>query len=95
METNVEKIVNKNKLRMSRVPTWAKEIFLARAEEEFDGDYGQCLAALLKESGEYNSLKALFFSGELKLDSVKEIVQDTNEKEIKFGTGKIKKGGKK
>ena len=65
METEVQKIVNKNKLSVSRIAPWAKDYIVQRATEEFCGDYGQCLMSMVKECGDYALLKVNFLSGNL------------------------------
>jgi len=87
MTTEIQKIVNKNRLSISRIDAWAKQAFLDRAEKEFCNDYGQCLMSMIKECAEYNSLKGLFFSGELKSADVGTAIE---ENEIKFGDGRKK-----
>lgn len=98
-ETEIQKVVNKNRLSMSRVPSWAKEVFTQRAKEEFDDNYGLCLAAMLKECGEYNKLKQMFFGSELKIQLLldnPQIPEENSEKVMNVGNGKtIKFGGKK
>ena len=92
METQVQRAVNKNKLSISRIPAWAKEVIVDRAEEEFCGDYGMCVAQFVRESNEYNCLKRKFFNSEL---GVKLIDQDSSdekkkpEDKITTGNGRV------
>lgn len=108
METEIEKIVNRNRIVMSSVPTWAKELFLVRSQEEFGDHHGSCLAALLKDSAEYNKLKEMFFNNEMNVQLLlnssqaeSEIETEVKVKEevnsIRLGNGKTieYKGGKK
>ena len=98
METQVQRAVNKNKLSISRIPSWAKDVIIGRADEEFCGDYGMCVAQFVREANEYDCLKRKFFNSEL---GVKLITQDNSdekkkpEDEIKTGNGKVIKMGVK
>ena len=98
-ETEVQRIVNKNRINISRIPSWAKELFVERAKEEFCDDYGMCLAAMLKECLEYNKLKEMFFSNEMNVQILLNNpgAKDEEEKTITFGSGRKMKynGGKK
>lgn len=69
MESDIQRKINKNGLIISRVPSWAKDAFIERANEEFISDYGLCLATMCKECDEYNRLKEMFFTGNL-MDSL-------------------------
>jgi hypothetical protein len=95
-KTEVQKIVEKQGMFISRMPDWAKDIIKSRANEEFCGDYGMCIAQFVREGNELNTIKEKFFSGELA-----KLVEDkhsSNDQEyIKMGNGdKIKlKGGNK
>ncbi len=98
MDSEIQKRIERKGIVISRVPDWAKELFISRAREEFADDYGMCLAAMVKECGEYNQLKQLFFENKLNLGADAPKSEDENkEKEIKTGSGKIIKfnGGKK
>ena len=108
METDIEKIVNRNRIVMSSVPTWAKELFLVRSQEEFGDHHGSCLAALLKDSAEYNKLKEMFFNNDMNVQLLlnapqveTEVETDVKIKEevksVRLGNGKTieHKGGKK
>lgn len=84
---------------ISRIPSWAKEMIIDRAEVEFSSDYGMCISAFMKEAIEYNELKKKFFNGEVimhlaKMDDIEQ-KDDSEKKEVTFGNGKtIKyKGG--
>lgn len=44
-------------LNMARVPIQTAEIFKKFANDEFVGDYGQCLRAILEDALEYRALK--------------------------------------
>lgn len=99
MDSEIQKRIEKRGLVISRIPTWAKEIFINRAEEEFCDDYGMCLVAMLKESSEYNQLKQMFFNNELNVQLLldgKSHNEVSGEETIRFGNGKIIKriGGK-
>ena len=63
-EADIRKFVFKG-LVINRVPSWAKEIFIQKAQEEFADDYGQCLAYLLRTTLEYERLKELFLNNQL------------------------------
>ncbi len=95
-KTELQKKIERKGIVISRLPEWAKEVFKARAREEFCDDYGMCLAAMLKECGEYHKLKEMFFENNLNLKKISEQKED-NEKSIKFANGKIIKydGGTK
>lgn len=100
METNIQKIVNKNRINISRIPSWAKELFVERAEEEFCDDYGMCLAAMIKECTEYNQLKKMFFNNEMNVSLLfnnPEVKTQDEGKTITLGNGKKIKlpGGEK
>lgn len=92
METQVQQAVNKNKLSISRIPSWAKGVIVGRAEEEFCGDYGMCVAQFVRESNEYNCLKTKFFNGELGVKLVNQDDSDEKKKpedEIRAGNGRV------
>ena len=98
METKVQQTVNKNKLSISRIPSWAKEVIIGRAEEEFCGDYGMCVAHIVREANEYNCLKRKFFNSELGVKLVNQVNSDEKkkpEREIRAGNGKVINGGVK
>ena len=85
MESELQKRINKEGLAISRLPEWAKEVIVSRANLEFCGDYGMCLADIVSSYLEYERLKDLFFSGNIpSIDSVKEQI-----KTVKFADGKI------
>ena len=97
-ETKIQGIVNKNKLNISRIPSWAKEIFTERARIEFCDDYGMCLAAMIKECEEYNQLKKMFLNNQLNTQIIVKAKEEELEEEgIVFGNGKKLNlnGGKK
>lgn len=97
-ESEIQKRIERKGIVISRVPDWAKELFKKRSKEEFCDDYGMCLASMIKECGEYNKLKQLFFENKLNLSSDNfELENENREKIIKTGSGKIIKynGGKK
>jgi len=90
METKVQQAVNKNKLSISRIPAWAKEVIVGRADEEFCGDYGMCVAQLVRESNEYDCLKRKFFDGSIKAKLITdEHGEEKSNDEIKTANGKI------
>jgi hypothetical protein len=88
METNIEKRVNKNRLNIGHIPSWAKKLFTERAVEEFSDNYGQCLAAMIKECTEYNQLKKMFFDNELNVQLLFNNPAKPDEDDIKLGNGK-------
>lgn len=91
METQVQKVVNKNKLNISRIPSWAKDVIIGRAEEEFCGDYGMCVAQMVRESNEYDCFKRKFFDGSIKAKLITEEKpsEETPKKVIKAADGRI------
>ncbi len=96
METKVQQTVNKNKLSISRIPSWAKEVIIGRAEEQFCGDYGMCVAQIVRESNEYDCLKRKFFNSELGVKLVNQVSPDEKKKpgdEIRTGNGRVIKRG--
>ncbi|MHA1690040.1 MAG: hypothetical protein ACTSU7_00250 [Candidatus Heimdallarchaeaceae archaeon] len=88
MESEIQKRIVKNGLIISRLPSWARELIIGRAKEEFCDDYGMCISAVLKESLEYNQLKQMFFDNELniKLGIGNEQTEEI-EKKIHFANG--------
>lgn len=99
-KTEIQKRIERKGIVISRIPEWAKEIFKARAKDEFCDDYGMCLAAMIKECGEYNKLKQMFFENELNVQLLFNNPQEELEEEmktLKLGNGKLIKynGGKK
>jgi hypothetical protein len=89
-ETNIQKVVNKNKLSISRIPSWAKEFIIEKAESEHCGDYGACVAHHIRNSMEYDALKNRLFSGDLNMKLIEnDEVEKPVEKEIKTGNGKV------
>lgn len=98
METKVQQAVNKNKLSISRIPSWAKDVIVGRAEEEFCGDYGMCVAQIVRESNEYDCFKRKFFNDEIGVKLVSQDNSDEKKKpedEIRTGNGRVIKGGNK
>ena len=95
MESEIQKRIAKDGIIISRIPGWAKDLFIVRAKEEFCSDYGMCLSAMIKECGEYNQLKQMFFENDLNVQLVLGSPSgETEEKEeegkvLKFGNGKI------
>lgn len=89
-ETNIQKIVNKNRISISRIPNWAKELFVERAKEEFCDDYGMCLATMIKECTEYNQLKRMFFNNEMNVQLLFDNpnIKTEDKKFSTFGNGK-------
>ena len=73
---------------ISRFPSWAKLAFVERADQEFEGDYGMCLAQMVKECVEYNRLKELLFSGQIPIGVNSQSETVSNKKEIKLANGK-------
>lgn len=79
---------------MSRVPAWAKDLFKELAKSEFEDDYGQALASLVKEAMEYRQFKQLLLSNNLQLFPIKEeepkietVRRSINGKPIKLDGG--------
>jgi len=97
MDTEIQKRIERKGIVISRIPDWAKELFISRAQEEFCDDYGMCLAALIKESGEYNQLKSMFFNNQLNAKIILDENKIDEDKGITFGNGKKlnPNGGKK
>ncbi len=96
-ETEIQKIVKKRGLKINRIPEYAKEAFMNRAKLEFEDDYGMTLAAMVKESGEYNLLKQMFFENNLNVQLIlgNPIGFENSDQgeEIKTGSGNtIRKG---
>ena len=92
MDSEIQKRIERKGIVISRLPDWAKELFIKRAGEEFCDDYGMCLASMVKECGEYSQLKQIFFENKLNLKFLSDGAQSKNEdnlKEIKLGNGKI------
>lgn len=88
-ETEIQKKVNKNGMIISRIPSWAKDIIIGKADEEHCGDYGACVAQMVRESNEYNCLKRKFFGGELNVKLVNNNQFDEEKPDIiKTGNGK-------
>ena len=92
MESEIQKKIQKNGLIISRIPSWAKDAFIDRANEEFASDYGLCLSTMCKECDEYNRLKEMFFTGNL----IKSLPETKEEgKKIILANGKeLNKGDK-
>ncbi len=96
MESKIQERVNKDKWTISRFPSWAKEVVIGRADEEFCGDYGMCLAQMVRESNEYDCLKRKFFNSEFGVKLLTEDNLDEKKKpdeEIRTGNGRVIKGG--
>ena len=96
MESRIQQVVNKNKLSISRIPSWAKDVITERADEEFCGDYGMCIAQIVREANEYNCLKTKFFNSELGVKLISNDNPDEQKKpgdEIITGNGRVIKGG--
>lgn len=74
MESNIQKIVNENKLFMNDVPSWAKIKFLKRALTEFNDHYGNCLSQMIKECEEYGRLKEMFFNSNIDLLTLSKLI---------------------
>ena len=74
------------------MPSWAKDVIIGKADEEFCGDYGMCIASLVKDALEYDCMKRKFFSESFSLNYSAEQQQESNS-EIKFANGKTMKGG--
>lgn len=51
-----------------------------RANQEFEGDYGMCLATMMKECIEYSKFKELIFSNQIPIS--------INTGNIRFANGK-------
>lgn len=77
---------------ISRMPSWAKEIVINKANEEHCGDYGAAIAQLTRDALEYNCLKEKFFQNKLDVnilinDKHSEAVEE-KENKITFASGK-------
>ncbi|HED06098.1 MAG TPA: hypothetical protein ENI61_05375 [Ignavibacteria bacterium] len=83
MTSEIQKRIERKGLVISRIPIWARDLFIERAKEEFCDDYGMCLSAMIKECGEFSQLKKLFFDNKLNLNSDNIV----DEKSIKFANG--------
>lgn len=92
-ENELHKRIKKRGMIISRIPDFAKQAFIQRAKIEFEDDYGMCLAAMVKESNEYNMLKSMFFQNELNIQlsigGNPGLPEPTDEEFIKTGSGKI------
>ncbi len=84
------------KLIMSRVPKETKKVFIELAEEEFEGDYGMTLKAILDGYMRYH---VFYENMNLKLDKIINKINIGNEQKpgksgIKLMSGRIvEKGG--
>lgn len=93
-QSEIQKRIERRGIVISRLPDWAKELFIARAKEEFCDDYGMCLASMVKECGEYNKLKQLFFENELNINielpsDNSPIKKEDSSQDLKLGNGKV------
>lgn len=79
---------------MSRVPAWAKDLFKELAKSEFEDDYGQTLASLVKETMEYRQFKQLLLSNNLQLFPIKEEEPEIEQVIRSINGQPIKSGGK-
>ena len=100
--TELRKKNNEISLFISRIPMETKREFKYLAEAGFCGDYGLCLRFILQQSGEYQSMKSLFFDKlqnmENKIDEFINKIQ-LNEEESKpsfktLGRRELKGGNK-
>ena len=83
---------------ISRIPKWAKDIIYAKADAEHCGDYGACIAQMIREAMEYDSLKTKFFNNDLNVSLMindKNSEKATEEGELKTANGRVIKGGNK
>ncbi len=54
-----------NGIVVSRMPSWAKEVFKEMAKERFADDFGMTISYLLTSTLEYERLKEMFFNNQL------------------------------
>ena len=83
-------------MTISRMPSWAKNIIVDKAETEHAGDYGACIAQLLRDAMEYDSLKTKFFNNDLNVSLMinDKYSQKANEEGcLKAANGRVIKGG--
>ena len=78
--------VKKNWLVMSRVSPNVRESFIALSNQEFCGDYGQCLGFLFQQTMEYQQLKSIFLNEE----SLRNFVSIINKEQKLPGNNEIK-----
>ena len=91
-ETEVQKRVNEDKFNISRLPKWARNIIAEKADAEHCGDRGACIAQILRDAIEYDSLKTRFFNNTLDVSIVindKHSESATEQGEIKAANGKV------
>lgn len=81
-----------NRLSMSRVPKKTKDIFLALADDEFAGDYGLTLKAILDG---YLMWKLYFENMDMKLDQIKYSISQLNTEQMSDGEEITMLNGKK
>jgi len=97
MESEIQKRIDRRGIVISRLPDWARELFVDRAKSEFCNDYGMCLASMIKECGEYSKLKNMFFENEMNIQLLFNNPSTEVESSdiLDVGNGKtIKLGGK-
>ena len=93
--TSIKEAIEFRGIVMNRVPAWAKTLFKELSKQEFENDYGQTLAAIIKESMEYRQFKELLLSNNLSLFPVKEEpVEETGRKSINGKPIKFTEEGK-
>jgi len=99
MGTEIQRRVNKNGMVISRIPSWAKDIITEKADVEHAGDYGACIAQMIRDAMEYDSLKTKFFNNQL---DVNLMINDKHsekvmkeESSIRTANGRVIEGGKK
>jgi hypothetical protein len=95
MDTPLTRKVNTHGMIISRIPKWAKEVIIAKAEAEHCGDYGACMAQMIRDANELDSLKIKFFNNDLNVQMIisePQTVHPPKEEipsgdEIKFANG--------
>lgn len=83
---------------ISRIPSWAKDIIIEKANVEHAGDYGSCIAQMIRDAMEYDSLKTKFFNNDLNVSLMindKYSEKAKEESGIKTANGRVIEGGRK
>jgi len=83
---------------ISRIPSWAKDVIIEKANAEHAGDYGACMAQMVRDAMEYDSLKTKFFNNQLDINLMindKHSERATEESSVTTANGRVIKGGKK
>jgi len=90
----IAKEQEKTFLKISRVPFYTKETFVAYAENEFAGDYGLLLKFLLEQAIEYQRVKEVLLDKEFLIHILDKFQEEKQEKPVKRTfSGRIVKGG--